>query len=196
MVRCSLQSHVSWRMLQHMIAVRRRSGSEMLSCVKSLFRSLLTHLSMSSVSVVFSLPLHLWMGGGRNKGMVWFPSGLSFPLTSASWTLHQQKSGTVRKREQWEGNWEHTPSPSALGQAAVKWRCVCVNWESRTEGISLGPFGSAFQIGHITTWIFAWTQQHPRKLKISIIQNLLYELSLVENLRSSHRTLNPRLDHG
>lgn len=38
-------------------------------------------------------------GSRRNKGRAWFPS-LSFPLTSGSWTSHQQKSGNARKWKQ------------------------------------------------------------------------------------------------
>lgn len=83
-------------------------------------------------SLSLSRPLSLceWRGRGRNKGMAWFLS--SFTLTFASWTLHQQKSGTIRKRKQWQGNWKHPWPPSLCPKHINALRYI---W--RTEEISL-----------------------------------------------------------
>lgn len=105
----ALQAHVIWRMLEHMIVVRWGSGSEMFSCVR--VRSAVCFPSFADspynvISFTLFLPpplslymcreneehkLPMWMNReGKAKGTARIPCGLSFPLTFASWTLHQQ----------------------------------------------------------------------------------------------------------
>lgn len=65
---------------------------------------------------------------------------LSFPLTSTSWTLHQQKLETVRKRKQWQGKWKHTLPPLFYIPNTL-WIVMlladCMNWSNWGKGNSL-----------------------------------------------------------
>lgn len=114
-----------------------------------LFRALLTHPTMSSVSLSFfflcvCLRKMLTMNDPRTcrarereKGVALFPCTPGFPLTSASRTLHQQESGTIRKRKQWQGNCETRPATFTLRpkhfMSCNQFResCGLVNWDGR-----------------------------------------------------------------
>lgn len=103
------------------------------SCVKSPFRCLSSELCWLTPPChqFFTLLLFLYKevtGNLEHKWPMWMvmeerkrtKGRFCFPLTSMSWTLHQQERVTVRKPKQSEGNWKPTV-PLLLPNAYESW---------------------------------------------------------------------------